>query len=148
MDILNNIDGHPKLAPKRLRILACLIDFTIFWIVGFIAGAFFGQYYEDGETIGYHLNGPAASIPLLAWFIFFPIIEGYTGQTIGKRLLRIKVVKSDFSKISVTSSFLRHIFDIIDFIFFVGLIIATTNKSNQRIGDLVSNTIVVMKEPT
>jgi uncharacterized RDD family membrane protein YckC len=39
----------------------------------------------------------------------------------------------------------RHLFDTIDFILLIGLVIAFTNKDRQRIGDLIAKTIVVTK---
>ena len=72
------------------------------------------------------------------------IQEGLTGKTIGKRIVRIKVVKEDTSEGSASSSIIRHLFDIIDMFFLVGIFVAAASEKKQRIGDLVAKTIVVV----
>jgi uncharacterized RDD family membrane protein YckC len=148
IDLLDNIiDDNPKISQKRLRVAASVIDFIIIWFVGFILGFFFGTYTAVGKegSYGYQLSGYPALVWVLFWFILFPISEGITSQTIGKRILKIKVVKANYEKTTLISSFIRHLFDIIDVIFLVGLIVAALNKKNKRIGDFVANTIVVLK---
>jgi uncharacterized RDD family membrane protein YckC len=83
---------------------------------------------------------------LVIWVIYFPLAEGITGRTIGKKLFGIKVVGKDFSEVGFTQAFLRRILDIVDFIpvfGILGLFIAAINKQNRRIGDLVAGTVVV-----
>jgi uncharacterized RDD family membrane protein YckC len=72
------------------------------------------------------------------------IQEGLTGKTIGKRIVQIKVMKQDFSQNSVTASIVRHLFDVIDLMFLVGIIVAFASQKKQRIGDLVAKTVVVV----
>jgi uncharacterized RDD family membrane protein YckC len=60
-----------------------------------------------------------------------PIQEGFTGRTIGKRVLRIKIKREDFSDASVSASIIRHLFDIIDLFFLAGLIVASSNPKNK-----------------
>ncbi len=89
MDFLNNIETPVQLASKRIRIAAALIDFFIYWSIGFVVGIFSGQYHNDDEGIGYTLSGLPAFIVLLLWFPLIPILEGLKGQTIGKKILKI-----------------------------------------------------------
>lgn len=73
-------------------------------------------------------------------------MEGITGQTLGKKLAKIKVVKKDFSNINFVQAFVRRLFDPIDFfpVFgILGVVLASSTKNNQRIGDLIAGTIVV-----
>ncbi len=73
-----------------------------------------------------------------------PVQEGLTGRTIGKRIVKIKVLKEDLSDNSVGTSIVRHLFDVVDMFFCVGLIIAASGRKRQRVGDLVAKTIVVI----
>ena len=130
-----------EIAKKRYRIGAFLIDFLIIWLIGMVIGTFFGTPHEDG--IGYSLNG----LPVFAWMccgiFLWPISEGIWGQTVGKRLLDLKVVTNKFKPIGFGQAFSRFFLGFIDYIFLIGLIIASTNKQNKRIGDLAADTIVV-----
>jgi uncharacterized RDD family membrane protein YckC len=145
-DILDNLEEEHKLSPKRLRIAAALVDFLIIWCIGFILGIFFGTFYRnDYGSFGYHLNGFPALIQISFWFLLFPVAEGLTSQTIGKRIMGIQVIKANYSKTTILSSLVRHLFDIIDLFFLIGLIVASSNRKKQRIGDLVGNTLVVLK---
>ena len=138
---------EPNIALKRLRVAAAFIDFMIYSIIAFVIGFFSGETFSgesgSGYSIGFTLTGLPALLVMITWLLLFPIIEGITGRTIGKKLFKLKVIKENFSSASVGTSFVRHLFDVIDVVFLVGLIVATTNARKQRIGDLVAKTFVV-----
>ena len=135
-----------EIAKKRYRIGAFLIDFFIYWLIGMIIGIFFGTPNDEG---GFSFNGLPAFGMFLIGFFLWPISEGIWGQTIGKRFLDLKVVTNEFEPIGIGQAFGRFFLGFIDYIFLIGLIIASTNKQNKRIGDLAANTIVVRtKKPT
>ena len=77
--------------------------------------------------------------------MYFPVIEGLTGQTLGKRIFGLRVTKDGWKDISVGEAFVRHLMDPIDFAFggVVGLIVAKSSNRHQRIGDRIASTIVV-----
>ncbi len=144
-DILGDIYISPKPAPIFKRIIAAfVIDCSVLSLIGFILGYFWGEKYttEDG-SIGFHLYGLPALAWFGSWFLLIPVYEGMTGQTIGKRLLQIRVIKMDRNPTTLGSSLIRHLFDVIDSMFLVGLIVASANKEKRRIGDLVAGTVVV-----
>ncbi len=136
-----------EIAKKRYRILAFIIDFYIFGIIGFILGLFFGTPLEN--EVGYNMKGlPALGMMLIGLFLW-PISEGICGQTIGKRILNLKVVTNEFKPIGIGQAFGRFFLGFVDYIFLIGIIVAANNKQNKRIGDLAANTIVIRtKKPT
>jgi len=142
----NNFENRFPIAKKRYRIIAFLIDFSIYALIGYATSVFFGTVQEDG--VSYKMNGlPALSMMILA-LILWPISEGIWGQTIGKRLLDLKVMTTDYKPIGLGPAFVRFFVGFIDYIFFaIGLIVATFNKQNKRIGDLVADTIVYRTKP-
>lgn len=83
-------------------------------------------------------------IPWLCYHLFFEIFMN--GQSPGKRVMRIQVVRLDGTEPSVGDYLLRWIFSLIDFYFLSGalavLIIAMGGKG-QRLGDVVAGTSVV-----
>ena len=149
MDILTDAFPEPVLASKRIRIAAFITDVIIWYVLGFTIGLLLAQNETyagstgSGISIGFSLSGFPALVMMAAWFLLFPVMEGLTGKTIGKRIFRISVVKEDHSPVTVGRSVARHLFYLIDILFLVGLIVASTNRKKQRIGDLVADTLVV-----
>ena len=148
-DFLTELETDPPLARKRVRYAAAIIDYIIFFAAfGFIAVTLGESYTTDEGTVKYSVEGwPAAGL-FVVWFLIFPLLESLNGQTIGKMLCKIKVVKADYSKASLKNTFARHFFDFIDnfpFLGIVGLIVASNNNLKQRVGDLVGKTVVIQK---
>jgi uncharacterized RDD family membrane protein YckC len=130
------------LAKKRNRIVAFIADFTIYIIVFMFFGLFFGN--ENVNNDGFVVNGFPAFILLLFGLFLWPISESFSGQTIGKRLVGLKVVDESYKEIKTRQAYIRFLFGYFDFCFFcVGLFVASRNGNNQRIGDLVAKTIVI-----
>lgn len=140
-----DFENRFSLGKIRYRILAFFIDFFIFWLIAMVFGMFFGTTTE-GE-IGFSVNGFPAFILFLIGFFLWPISEGMFGQTIGKRILNLKVVKEDFKPIGVGQGFARFFIGFIDYFFLIGILIAATNKKKKRIGDMVANTLVISTKP-
>ena len=123
------------------RLLASLIDFIIYYLVGLVLGLLFDAQNEG--VFSYHLEGIPALIIFCALFFLWPISEGVWGQTIGKRCLEIKVVAKNNEPISLGQAFGRFFLGFVDFVFLLGIIVAAVNKNNQRIGDAAAGTFVV-----
>lgn len=66
------------------------------------------------------------------------------GQTLGKRLLKIRVVKIDGYQASISDYLVRWFFRIVDiYIFGIGFFTIAFSKKNQRIGDFAAGTAVI-----
>jgi len=147
-DILAEFE-QPIIARKRKRVFAGFIDLGLSLFLFILILVLFGERYETVEgTIGYRGEGPKFFLPLVFWFFTVPVMEGITGQTIGKKFISIKVVSVDYSKASFGQTLVRHLLDIIDWIpgfGILGLLVASNNKYSQRIGDIAAKTIVVEK---
>ena len=71
---------------------------------------------------------------------------GWRGQTVGKKLLRLRVVDAEglrlqFNQI-VTRNLLRFV-DSLPLLYFVGGLVSWFDAKNRRLGDLAANTIVI-----
>jgi len=140
----------PQPASQFMRWLACFVDYLIFALIAGLVVHFLGDrpiIKGEGEN-AVLLNDVAGLFAIfIPWLVILPGWETFNrGQTIGKVMFGIKVMKSDGSKIDIISSIVRHLFYFVDFFPFggiVGLATATNNKNAQRIGDLVAKTIVV-----
>ena len=144
-DILSDVMEPPKLASIGQRIGAALADLLILFVIAVVFGYFWGTQVDENGTVGYSLHGLPALALFVVNFCMIPLSEGLMGQTLGKRISGIKVIKQDGSKTSVGASFVRHLFDVIDLFFLCGLIVAASSPRRQRVGDLVARTCVVRK---
>ncbi len=134
---------EPSLASKTSRIFAVMIDWSILAVLSLIFGILFGERLTDTETFGYKFSGLPAFFFMLIIYALIPLSEGLTGQTLGKRAMKIKVVRTNFTEIDVVRSTVRAMFGFFDMILFMGLFVASLNKKKQRIGDLVADTCVI-----
>ncbi|MGZ4953417.1 MAG: RDD family protein [Halobacteriota archaeon] len=88
----------------------------------------------------------AAVITLIIWFLYYTILEGRYGQTLGKYFCKIKVVKEDSgAPISYGEAAIRTILRIIDGIidYLIGALLIWTSEKKQRLGDRLAHTVVV-----
>jgi uncharacterized RDD family membrane protein YckC len=85
---------------------------------------------------------------------FFVLSIGYAivcewrwrGQTIGKRLFRLRVIDSHGLRLRLSQIVLRNlmrVFDSLPLLYLVGAIACLFSRKLQRLGDLVANTVVV-----
>lgn len=84
----------------------------------------------------------------LEWFypVFYELKRG--GQTPGKKSLGLYVAQEDATPISVSSSIIRNLLRVVDFLPFLyafGVISMLLNRRFQRLGDLVAKTVVLHK---
>jgi uncharacterized RDD family membrane protein YckC len=74
--------------------------------------------------------------------LYFPLLEGRFGQTIGKRLLRMTVRREDGLPVGYKEAFLRRISYYLEILPFDALVIPFTARK-QRAFDMVARTVVV-----
>jgi len=138
------------LASIKKRILATAIDliiFAILFIIFYLIVSSQYQTFQGQSGAGYSYSFPVPTYifltVLICWIIFITLTEFKNGQSIGKRILKIKVIKQDYDTANIVNTFLRHLFDIVDLTLLAGLVVALTNKKQKRIGDFIARTIVV-----
>ncbi len=132
------------------RIVAYIIDMVIVGIVG-IALSFTGLIF--GSVVGRISAGVGVTTIILfgflslAFMLFYAfLLEGYWGQTLGKKIMGIVVVKEDGSPCTYEASIVRNLLRIIDTLpqlYIAGFIVIALTDKRQRIGDRLANTIVV-----
>jgi uncharacterized RDD family membrane protein YckC len=136
-----------------IRLVAQLVDVVIlgviFWLLGF-TGA--GTITIDAATGQVSINpyfGALIVIDIIIAFLYFTLLEGRNGQTVGKMLVKIKVVrKEDNSSISYGGAAARTVLCIIDLIPFVApyllaAVLIWASEDKQRLGDRIAHTVVV-----
>ncbi|HLN95573.1 MAG TPA: RDD family protein [Flavobacterium sp.] len=130
------------------RMLAGLIDlviqFAYLQLVFNLIFSFFGfkQYLSTLDQ----WSEMAVYILFYLPVAFYSVVqEGFfEGRTIGKYIVKIKVVKIDGYQASFGDYFMRWVLRIIDFGTVVtGLILLITTKKTQRLGDIAAGTAVI-----
>ena len=130
------------------RIGALILDSVLFGIVFVAVGLVSGGGSSGHGHVGVRLSGGALLAYLVVWFAYFTICEGVTGQTLGKRMLGIRVVSETGAAAGLGQAATRNLLRLVDalpVLYIVGLvsIFATGRGRRQRVGDLAARTRVV-----
>jgi uncharacterized RDD family membrane protein YckC len=126
------------------RLVAQIVDGIILLIVNYILGATMAgaTSFAFYGAEAYPLLGAGGVIFLL----YFVILEGMWGATVGKMVMKIKVVREDGSACGLMPALIRNILRIIDalpFLYIIGLIFMSRSDKKQRLGDRIAKTVVV-----
>ena len=125
------------------RFLAGFIDYSIILGVIYYYIYTFGSLNPEGE---YSVTGIETFPIMLFWFVYLCLVETTLNSTLGNFIVRLKPVDLQTeNKITLKQSFLRHIVDVLDMIFFglVAIIIIKNSNESQRLGDLLAKTKVI-----
>jgi uncharacterized RDD family membrane protein YckC len=134
-----------------IRFVAILIDGIILGIIYYILFALFGAsaitFDATTNTISIASTYYALiALELVIVFLYFTLLEGHGGQTVGKMAVKLRVVREvDGSPIDYGAAAVRTVLLIIDglFAFLIGAILIWTSDKKQRLGDRVAHTVVV-----
>ncbi len=151
-----NVKIEYELASVGTRAAAAMIDFLMFVIYFIIVGMVIGftGWFEEHMGSFLFLQLLVMKLP---WIFYNPIMEYLTqGQSLGKYILGIRVVTISGERPGLREIFTRWMFkgdfvwispDIFVLAWFgiglMGIVYAGTSKRNQRIGDVMANTIVI-----
>lgn len=139
----NIVDIGPRIGAV---ILDTIVIVVIFFILAAIIAVIGYAAATTGRGFGLLFGIPFIAAMFLLPILYFTFFEAYmNGQTPGKMLVKIKVVKVTGEPIGLGESFIRNILRLIDQLFFylVGFILIMTNDKKQRLGDMAAGTIVV-----
>jgi len=132
-----------KPAPLSKRFAAALIDCLIlstFWLLILHATA---SYLPSG------LLEELLSISVVS-FLYFLISEGFFAATLGKFVMKLRVVGKSGDPCSFTESLKRNVLRFVDWLptfYFVGAASVFLSQKRQRIGDRFAGTVVSVLPP-
>ena len=145
------------------RFLAVAIDhffqflsmFLIAWFFMWLAGYTADQLVDAPEAL--FAQAPKWTIAILIVIVFI-IFSGYfilfewlwNGQTPGKRLLKLRVIREDGRPLTLWEAVARNLLRIADAapgfvipIYSIGLIVIFLSDRDQRVGDIFAGTVVI-----
>lgn len=160
-----NIDLQFETSPFHLRLFAWIIDIIILNVFSYIMSKVLNVSFSSGDSAEFGLKELFLTTP---YFLYHFLCELFlNGQSLGKMLMKIKVVSIDGQSASVSQYLLRWLLRFIDFgivwgvIFmlsgstFMGIVLIlgsigsfilfVSSTYNQRIGDFAAGTSVVLK---
>lgn len=128
---MSNYAGQYELASVPVRFVAIVIDAVILGLIGFLLSFVIGD-----------LGNIVSMVIGLVYSWYFWTRKG--GQTVGKQVMGIRVVKEDGGPLNDTDAILRYIGYIVNsFTFLIGWLWAIIDSKNQGFHDKIAKTYVV-----
>jgi uncharacterized RDD family membrane protein YckC len=129
------------------RVLAIIVDGLVLGVLFWVMSLVFGTSSAEAGMASASLGTLGTLLYAILAFAYFTLLEGNRGQTLGKMLLGIKVVREDNGEVpglgaAAIRTVLRLI-DVLPFAYLVGYISILISSKNQRLGDMAANTLVV-----
>jgi uncharacterized RDD family membrane protein YckC len=138
MNAIAQVSAAPVSGPKldNRRVAAAIIDLVIV-SVGAVA------ILVAGDSLSGERQGALTAV-ILGWALYyFFALESGGGQTVGKKVMKLRVLRADGRPAGMGEIAVRTILRVIDN-YLVGMIVMlATGEKRQRIGDLAAGTIVV-----
>lgn len=131
-----------RIAGQLLDILVLIAYSVVMYYIIDISGLDKNFGSMDGWSVG------AIMIMLFSPVIFYTLLleSLWEGQTIGKKIMKMKVIKIDGYQAGFGDYLIRWLFRLIEVLIgngVIGLLAIIFNKKNQRIGDIAAGTAVI-----
>ena len=129
------------------RIAAALIDAAIVGILLVVVAKGFGNQHASSYSLWAETSGRPRTFFFLLTFAYFFGTELVWAQTLGKRVMKLRVVRVDGTKAAAGPVFLRNVVRLVDWLPFLyvvgGIAVFSTGQRRQRLGDMAAKTKVV-----
>ncbi len=145
-----NIPVEYTVADLGSRAAAAIIDLTVqlaFLLIMVLGLAFLAAFAPVYWETHY---GWLLGVALLLWFLFS---YGYyigcetamNGRTIGKRLMKLRVIRLNGQPITLKHAAIRNLFKLIIDMQGIGVVMIFFSKHCRRLGDLAASTLVIIE---
>ncbi|WP_292890547.1 RDD family protein [Nonlabens sp.] len=139
-----NVTIEYEFAGIGKRIIAFLLDAVV--LIIYITTVSLTVYktvdlFDQNNVLGIR---ELTLLPVFCYSLFMHLL--FNGRTLGKFVMRIKVVKEDGSPARLSDFLIRWILRLIDIVLFfgtVGVVAMLLSERKQRLGDIAAKTIVI-----
>lgn len=143
-----NIEVEYNLADMGSRTAATIIDMLIQNAIMLVLAIPLLIIFSLFQPLWNKYYGWFIGIALIVYVIisygYFIVSEiKMNGRTIGKKLLKIRVIRNNGEPITIKHSVIRNLFKILIDLFGIGIVSIFFSKENKRLGDLAASTVVV-----
>lgn len=135
-----NVDLLYEVAPFGDRLVAYLLDSLILiaWMIAVVLIVGF-------NGLNMYTSIVLLLLPMWCYSLFCELLMN--GQSVGKRVMKVRVVRLDGQQPSTGDYLLRWLLRPVDQFYFIGVIVVLMSMKGQRIGDMVAGTTVVSLKP-
>lgn len=153
-----NVELRYPVAGVGSRVVAATIDYTIL-VIGqllvlfglALAGALISRLFgitgdQPSLSVALSLGAVGLAIILIffGWWGYFVLFELlWNGQSPGKKLLGIRVVRLDGQALDAGTSIVRNLLRAVDIFLSIGVLVMLLDSSSRRLGDLAAGSLVV-----
>jgi uncharacterized RDD family membrane protein YckC/DNA-binding transcriptional ArsR family regulator len=93
-------DSVLPLAALNMRVYAYLVDFAITFGIFLVTAVVTNLLSWLTSGVAFRLDVPNVILFLVLFWVYSTLLEGFAGQTLGKRIVGLKVVRLDGKKLS------------------------------------------------
>ena len=131
-----------RLAGVGSRVLAHLLDLLIILCVDYALAALIIAIIGEIDTF---IAQAVVGFTLIAgFFLYFILFEGlWNGQTLGKKAIGVRVRMANGLPVTFGAALGRNLMRPADLLYFTGILAMFSTPRSQRLGDLVTGTIVI-----
>jgi uncharacterized RDD family membrane protein YckC len=148
-----NIEVRFDIAGLGTRFCAIVIDYVPIVVLAIALTClayFLFSAWLQGPTGVLRLIMLFATALFTVMFAYFLILEWLMrGQTVGKRIIKIRVIRDDGTPVTIHEVFVRNLVRLVDFLpgfYAVGVIFMFPSRLSKRLGDIAAGTIVIKEE--
>ncbi len=134
-----------------IRFAALLLDFLLlstffFPVTRLVKGVWLMQPSDHRWNFGWFVSDPLCLAFLAVIFLYFSLLEGLAGDTLGKWILGLRVVRPGKDRPGFGRGVVRNVLrlvDVLPVLNILGVFLIATSPERTRFGDRVANTRVV-----
>jgi len=123
-----------------------LMSCVFFSVTRVVKGTWLMSTSDHDWVRGRFVSDPLCLSFLVVMFLYFVLLEGLGGATVGKRLMRLRVVDVNGGRAGLVRCLVRNVLRVVDGLptmGLVGAVLIAMTPERARVGDLVAGTRVV-----
>ncbi len=146
--------GANRFASWPVRGMALIVDYAVFCLVFFpvtrlVKGVWLMSPQDHRWVSGWIVFDPLCLIFLLVIFLYFIVLEGLLGTTVGKAVCGLRVIAVEGGHPGLRRALVRNVLRMIDglpMLNILGVVLIAKSAEHTRFGDRIAGTRVLRKE--